>query len=87
MSSFLNWYTRRNACRIVMGTNITVIYMNFLSVQLFKEQGVRVVVVDVVTWTIEDPILISTNSHEYLDSFKDYSPNLPQNYDSAMLFT
>ena len=60
---------------------------NFFSVQVYRVQGVRVVVVDVVTWTIEDPIPISTNSHEFLNNFRDYSHNLPQNYDSAMLFT
>ena len=45
------------------------------------------VVVDVVTWTMEEPTLVSTDAHELLDIFKDYSSNLPQHYDSAMLFT
>jgi len=48
---------------------------------------VRLAVVDVVTWTMSDPIQIVEDPDVLLDNFKKYSPNLPQNYDSAMLFT
>ena len=58
-----------------------------LLLQLFKAVGVRVVVVDVVTWTRGDPIQITDIPGDYLNNFKVYSPNLPQIYDSAMLFT
>ena len=54
--------------------------------QVFKVEGVRVVVVDVVTWTIEDPIAITTDAGNIIDNFRNYSPNLPQVYDSAILF-
>ena len=55
--------------------------------QIFKVQGVRIVVVDVVTWTMGDPIAATSNAGGFLDNFRDYSHNLPQHYDSAMLFT
>ena len=47
----------------------------------------RLAVVDVVTWTMSDPIQIVEDPDVLLDNFQEYSPNLPQNYDSAMLFT
>ena len=55
--------------------------------QVYRVEGVRVVVVDVITWTMGDPIEITTDSGDFLDIFRDYSPSLPQKYDSAMLFT
>ena len=45
------------------------------------------VVVDVVTWTQSDQITVTANPGDFLDNFKNYSPSLPQHYDSAMLFT
>ena len=47
----------------------------------------RLAVVDVVTWTMGDPFQVVTESGTFLDKFRDYSDQLPQNYDSAMLFT
>ena len=58
-----------------------------LLVQVFKAVGVRLVVVDVVTWTMGDPIQISDVPDVILNDFRAFSPNLPQIYDSAMLFT
>ena len=42
---------------------------------------------DVITWTLGDPITVTSDAGDFLDNFRDYSPNLPQHYDSAMLFT
>ena len=61
--------------------------MSLLSLQVFKAVGVRLVVVDVVTWTRGDPMQISNVPGVILENFRSYSPNLPQIYDSAMLFT
>ena len=61
--------------------------MSLLSLQVFKAVGVRLVVVDVVTWTRGDPMPISDVPGVILENFRAYSPNLPQIYDSAMLFT
>jgi disintegrin and metalloproteinase domain-containing protein 12 len=55
--------------------------------QIYKVEGVRIVVVDVVTWTMDDPIKITSDAQDLLSNFRDYSHNLPQRYDSAMLFT
>lgn len=57
------------------------------SLQLYKVEGVKVAVVDVITWTMGTPIDNVTEAEARLNSFKDYSHNLPQIYDSAMLFT
>ena len=55
--------------------------------QIYKEEAVRLAVVNVVTWTMSDPIQIVDDPDVLLNNFKEYSPNLTQNYDSAMLFT
>lgn len=44
-------------------------------------------VVDVITWTTGTPIDNVTNAKARLGSFRGYAHNLPQIYDSAMLFT
>ena len=73
---------------ITVGTCMCCVFISvYLSLQIFKAVGVRLVVVDVVTWTMGDPIQISDVPGVLLDNFRDYSPNLPQIYDSAMLFT
>ena len=62
-------------------------YMWLSHVQLFKVERVRVVVVDVITWTMGDPIDVTTDPGQFLENLGNYSPNLPQHYDSVMLFT
>ncbi|CAI8051412.1 Disintegrin and metalloproteinase domain-containing protein 33 [Geodia barretti] len=72
--------------------NLTLVVLRAIEIangvdDIFKVQGVRIVVVDVVTWTVGDPITITKKAGDFLNNFRDYSPNLPQHYDSAMLFT
>ena len=55
--------------------------------QIYRVEGIRVVVVDVITWTIKDPITVSNDAGVFLERFSGYSSSLPQQYDSAMLFT
>lgn len=66
---------------------MAMVFFHSLLSQIYKEEGVRLAVVDVVTWTMSDQIQIVDDPEALLDNFQEYSPNLPQNYDSVMLFT
>ena len=58
-----------------------------VGLQIYKNEGVRIAVVDVVTWTTSDRIQIVDDPEALLNNFRDGALNLAQNYDSAMLFT
>ena len=75
------------AVKFVLSVGNGLYFFLSLLTQIYKEEGVRLAVVDVVTWTMSDQIQIVEDPDVLLDRFLDYSPNLPQNYDSAMLFT
>jgi disintegrin and metalloproteinase domain-containing protein 12 len=81
-----------NAQYLAFSRNLTHVVLRAIEIangvdMLFKAVGVRLVVVDVVTWTMGDPIQISDVPDVILNDFRAFSPNLPQIYDSAMLFT
>jgi hypothetical protein len=55
--------------------------------QLFRSLGVRIILVDAITWTNGDQITISSDPEIYLDRFVEYKPQITSQHDAAMLIT
>ena len=60
---------------------------HFQTVQLYRVLNVRVVLVDVTTWTNGDQITVVSNPNTLLDNFELYKPQITAPHDSAMLIT
>ena len=56
-------------------------------VQVYRVLNIRVVLVDVITWTNGDQINVVSNANTLLDNFQDYIRTITTNRDSAMLMT
>ena len=55
--------------------------------QLYQDLNIRVVLVNVITWTNGDQISVDTNSVTLLENFRDYKSQIAVENDSAMLIT
>lgn len=55
--------------------------------QLYRVLNIRVVLVDVTTWTNGDQITVVSNPDTLLDNFERYKPQITSEHDSAMLIT
>ena len=84
---YIEYYIRTGTFGNVIRFMCCVFVAVRLLLQMFKAVGVRLVVVDIITWTMGDPFQFSSEPGVILDNFRFYSPNFPQKYDSAMLFT
>ena len=58
-----------------------------MRLQIFQTLNVRVVLVDVTTWTNGDRITVSSDPELLLDSFEVYRSQITAAHDSAMLIT
>ena len=58
-----------------------------MRLQVFQTLNVRVVLVDVTTWTNGDRITVSSDPELLLDSFEVYRSQITAAHDSAMLIT
>ena len=57
------------------------------SVQLYQDLNIRVVLVDVTTWTNGDQINVVSDADTLLNNFESYKPQITAQHDSAMLIT
>ena len=55
--------------------------------QLYQDLNIRVVLVDVTTWTNGDQINVVSNPDTLLDNFGRYRQQITAEHDSAMLIT
>ena len=63
------------------------VHFVFLNVQLYQDLNIRVVLVDVTTWTNGDQIEVVPNPDTLLDNFQLYKRQITSQHDSAMLIT
>jgi len=55
--------------------------------QLFQVLNIRVVLIESITWSNVDQILVVANPTTLLNRFRDYRPQIGRDHDSAMLLT
>ena len=55
--------------------------------QLYQLINVSVVVVDVITWNIENQFTTSADSDIYLENFQAYHPKIKSPHDGVMMIT
>ena len=55
--------------------------------QLYQDLNIRVVLVNVVTWTNGDQISVDADSITLLENFREYKSQITVEHDSAMLIT
>lgn len=55
--------------------------------QLYQDLNIRVVLVDVTTWTNGDQINVVSDPNALLGNFESYKPQITAQHDSAMLIT
>ena len=55
--------------------------------QLYQDLNIRVVLVDVTTWTNGDQINVVSDPDQLLDNFALYKRQITARFDSAMLIT
>ena len=64
-----------------------IIFYVLCNVQLYQDLNIRVVLVDVTTWTNGDQINVVSDAGALLDNFERYKPQITAQHDSAMLIT
>ncbi len=62
-------------------------YPTLLSTKVYKEIDIRIVLVDVITWTTGDKILVDTDPNTLLENFREYRLEVHTLHDSIMLIT
>lgn len=66
---------------------MTMWFYILCNVQLYQDLNIRVVLVDVTTWTNGDQIDVVSDADTLLDNFERYKPQITAQHDSAMLIT
>ena len=76
-------------CLVYFGSlsSLHLVSLLFAGPQIYRNEGVRIAVVDVITWTTSNQIQIVDDPEASLNNFQKGALNLSQIYDSAMLLT
>ena len=67
--------------------NHRILTFFLFTVQLFRVLGVRIALVEVITWTTADQITIVEDPEDLLDNFRTYISQVSTQHDALMLLT
>ena len=71
----------------LLGEDAVQLTFFLFTVQLFRVLGVRIALVEVITWTTTDQITIVNDPRGLLDNFRTYISQVSTQHDALMLLT
>ena len=71
----------------LLGEDAGALTFFLFTVQLFRVLGVRIALVEVITWTTTDQITIVNDPRGLLDNFRTYISQVSTQHDALMLLT